>query len=221
MIMPKETFIKLKEEKKKQITDAFLREFAVKTYDEASISMVVKQLGIAKGSVYQYFNDKLDLFMYLVGESVAVKTRYTGSLKREDYADFWAYFSDLYEFGFQFDDENPLQSHFLHNLTQNLNSPSIKHLYNDLLSQVVIGFETMAKYEVQNGFFRSDIPIKTQGFFLYKLGVSIQEQLEVMGVINPKESIEKQQPVYFGKKDELMQVVVDYIKLARPAFTKN
>lgn len=221
MIMPKETFIKLKEEKKKQITDAFLREFAVKTYDEASISMVVKQLGIAKGSVYQYFNDKLDLFMYLVGESVAVKTRYTGSLKREDYADFWAYFSDLYEFGFQFDDENPLQSHFLHNLTQNLNSPSIKHLYNDLLSQVVIGFETMAEYEVQNGFFRSDIPLKTQGFFLYKLGISIQEQLEVMGVINPKESIEKQQPVYFGKKDELMQVVVDYIKLARPAFTKN
>ena len=221
MIMPKETFIKLKEEKKKQITDAFLREFAVKTYDEASISMVVKQLGIAKGSVYQYFNDKLDLFMYLVGESVAVKTRYTGTLKREDYADFWAYFSDLYEFGFQFDDENPLQSHFLHNLTQNLNSPSIKHLYNDLLSQVVIGFETMAEYEVQNGFFRSDIPLKTQGFFLYKLGISIQEQLEVMGVINPKKSIEKQQPVYFGKKDELMQVVADYIELARPAFTKN
>ncbi|WP_321372288.1 TetR/AcrR family transcriptional regulator [uncultured Draconibacterium sp.] len=219
--MPKETFIKLKAEKQQQIRNAFLREFAIKAYDDASISMVVKQLGIAKGSIYQYFNDKLDLFMYLVGESVAVKTRYTGSLKRENYADFWAYFSDLYEFGFQFDDENPLQSHFLHNLTQNLNSPSIKHLYNDLLSQVVIGFETMAKYEVQNGFFRSDIPIKTQGFFLYKLGVSIQEQLEVMGVINTKESIEKQQPVYFGKKDELMQVVADYIELARPAFTKN
>ena len=219
--MPKETFIKLKEEKKKHITDAFLREFAVKTYDEASISMVVKQLRIAKGSVYQYFDDKLDLFMYLLGESVAVKTRYTGSLKRENYVDFWAYFSDLYEYGFQFDDENPLQSHFLHNLTQNLNSPSIKHLYNDLLSQVVTGFETMADYEVQNGFFRSDIPVKTQGFVLYKLGVSIQEQLEVTGIINPKESIEKKQPVYFGKKDELMQVVADYIKLARPAFNKN
>ncbi|WP_319481504.1 TetR/AcrR family transcriptional regulator [uncultured Draconibacterium sp.] len=219
--MPKETFIKLKEEKKKQITDAFLREFAVKTYDEASISMVVKQLGIAKGSIYQYFNDKLDLFMYLVGESVAVKSRYTASLKREDYSDFWTYFSDLYVYGFQFDDENPLQSHFLHNLTQNLNSPSIKHLYNELLSQVVTGFEKMAEYEVQKGLFRSDIPVKTQGFFLYKLGISIQEQLEVMGVINPKVSIEKQQPVYFGKMNELMQVVADYIKLAKPAFNKN
>jgi len=219
--MPKETFIKLKEEKKKQITDAFLREFAVKTYDEASISMVVKQLGIAKGSIYQYFNDKLDLFMYLVGESVAVKSRYTASLKREDYSDFWTYFSDLYVYGFQFDDENPLQSHFLHNLTQNLNSPSIKHLYNELLSQVVTGFEKMAEYEVQKGLFRSDIPVKTQGFFLYKLGISIQEQLEVMGAINPKVSIEKQQPVYFGKMNELMQVVADYIKLAKPAFNKN
>ncbi|QIA07629.1 TetR/AcrR family transcriptional regulator [Draconibacterium halophilum] len=219
--MPKETFIKLKEEKKKQITDAFLREFAVKTYDEASISMVVKQLGIAKGSVYQYFNDKLDLFMYLVGESVAVKSRYTASLKREDYSDFWTYFSDLYVYGFQFDDENPLQSHFLHNLTQNLNSPSIKHLYNELLSQVVTGFEKMAEYEVQEGLFRSDIPVKTQGFFLYKIGISIQEQLEVTGVINPKESIKTQQPVYFGKKNDLMEVVADYIKLAKPAFDKN
>ncbi|WP_303921503.1 TetR/AcrR family transcriptional regulator [Draconibacterium sediminis] len=219
--MPKETFIKLKKEKRKQITDAFLREFAVKTYDEASISMVVKQLGIAKGSVYQYFNDKLDLFMYLVNESVAVKTKYTEAVKRENYPDFWAFFSALYEHGFCFDDENPLHSHFLHNLTQNLNSPSIKHLYNELLSQVVTGFEKMVEYEVQKGLFRSDIPVKTQGFFLYKLGLSIQEQLEVSGVINPRESIEKKQPVYFGKKNDLMQVVADYIKLAKPAFDKN
>ncbi|WP_320113368.1 TetR/AcrR family transcriptional regulator [Draconibacterium orientale] len=219
--MPKETFIKLKEEKKKQITDAFLREFAVKTYDEASISMVVKRLGIAKGSVYQYFNDKLDLFMYLVNESVAVKIKYTEAVKRENYPDFWAFFSALYEHGFRFDDENPLHSHFLHNLTQNLNSPSIKHLYNELLSQVVAAFENMVEYEVEKGLFRSDIPINTQGFFLYKLGVSIQEQLEVTGIIHPKESIEKLQPVYFGKKNDLMQVVAEYIKLARPAFDKN
>ncbi|MDX8338878.1 TetR/AcrR family transcriptional regulator [Draconibacterium sp. IB214405] len=219
--MPKETFIKLKEEKQKQIREAFLREFAIKTYDEASISMVVKQLGIAKGSVYQYFEDKLDLFMYLVNESVAVKSKYTAVLKRENYPDFWAYFSDLYEYGFQFDQENPLNSHFLHNLTQNLNSPSIKHFYNELLSQVITGFEKLAEYEVENGLFRSDVPVKTLGFFLYKLGSSIQEQLEISGIINPKESIQKGLPVYFGKKDELMQVVADYIKLAKPAFNKN
>jgi hypothetical protein len=94
-------------------------------------------------------------------------------------------------------------------------------LYNELLSQVVAAFENMVEYEVEKGLFRSDIPINTQGFFLYKLGVSIQEQLEVTGIIHPKESIEKLQPVYFGKKNDLMQVVADYIKLARRAFDKN
>ncbi len=218
--MPKQTFLNLKEYKKKLITDAFLREFSVKTFDEASLTDVVKSLGIAKGSIYQYFDNKLDLFMYLIQECTTVKMKYVGLVKRQNYSDYWMFFKALYEHGFQFDNENPLHSHFLHNLVNNLNSPSVKDLYDEMMKQTISAFEEMAKNEIKSGHFRDDISYKTMGFILYKMGIAIQEQLEFSGVINPKESIQKKRPVYYDKKETLIQLIEEHIQLLRLAFDK-
>ena len=59
--MPKETFLNLPEEKRNRILDAAIQEFAANPYDVASISNIVRKVGIAKGSFYQYFEDKKDL----------------------------------------------------------------------------------------------------------------------------------------------------------------
>jgi AcrR family transcriptional regulator len=219
--MPKDTFHNLKKDKKEKLTDAFLREFATHSFDEASITSVVKKLGIAKGSVYQYFDDKLDLFMYLINKCTEVKTKYIASIERKNFNDFWSFFRKLYECGYQFDAENPLESNFLHNLTQNLNSPTVKELYDELLEQAVNIFETMAEHEIKTGLFRNDIPVKTMGFMLYKTGVSIMEQLEFSGAINPKLSIKNNLPIYLNKKEVLMETVDNYIMLAKPAFNKK
>lgn len=219
--MPKLTFHNLKEDKKRMLTDAFLKEFSIHTFDDASLTSVVKSLGIAKGSVYQYFEDKLDLFMYLVSESTNTKIKYFETLKREDCPDFWVFFRLLYSEGINFDLENPLQSHFLHNLENSLNSPSIKNLYDDLLKQSILGFEKMIEYEVSVGLFRSDLPQKTMAFLLYKSGVAIQEQMHVFGDINPSESLKNMTPVYEGKVDVLLKTVDSYIALLRKAFDKE
>lgn len=219
--MPKETFQNLPGEKKEKITNAFLREFSVHPYDKASISSVVKSLGIAKGSVYQYFDDKLDLFTYLIEECSAVKMKYIGHLKRKNFDNFWAYFRALYEEGVKFDLENPLESHFLHSLADNLNSPSVKEIYDEMMIQTVKAFENMVRYEVEQGFFRDDVPVPTMGCMLYKGGVSIQEQLTYSGIINPKKSIQNNQPVYHGKKQVLMQKVDEYISLLSEAFNSK
>ena len=219
--MPKETFHNLPIKKKEKITDAFLREFAIHPYDKASLSSVVKSLSIAKGSMYQYFDDKLDLFTYLIAECSAVKIKYVGQLKREDFPDFWAYFRALYEEGVKFDLENPMESHFLHSLEENLKSPSVKNLYDDMMIQTVKSFENMVQHEVDMGLFRDDVPIPTMGCMLFKAGVSIQEQLRYSGIINPKKSIQNNQPVYHGKKLVLMQKVDEYISLLSEAFNSK
>lgn len=67
--MPKQTFLNLPEEKRQAFTEIALDEFANNDYNTASVSKIVEKAGIAKGSVYQYFNDKQDLFMYLLDVS--------------------------------------------------------------------------------------------------------------------------------------------------------
>ncbi len=64
--MPKPTFFNLPEEKRKKIVNAAVDEFAEYGFEAASINRIVANSGIAKGSFYQYFKDKQDVFMHLL-----------------------------------------------------------------------------------------------------------------------------------------------------------
>ncbi len=64
--MPKQTFFNLPEEKRTLITEIVVDEFAENDYENVSISRIVQRAGIAKGSFYQYFEDKDDLYGYVV-----------------------------------------------------------------------------------------------------------------------------------------------------------
>ncbi len=64
--MPKQTFFNLPEEKREKIVSAAVDEFAEYGFEAASINRIVANSGIAKGSFYQYFEDKQDVFMYLL-----------------------------------------------------------------------------------------------------------------------------------------------------------
>lgn len=64
--MPKQTFLNLPEEKRETIMNAAVEEFAEYGLENASTNRIVKNSGIAKGSFYQYFEDKQDVFTYML-----------------------------------------------------------------------------------------------------------------------------------------------------------
>jgi TetR/AcrR family transcriptional regulator len=68
--MPKPTFLKLPDEKRSRIVEVALDEFATYAYHQASLSRIVTRAGIAKGSMYQYFSNKLDLYRWLVTDEL-------------------------------------------------------------------------------------------------------------------------------------------------------
>lgn len=67
--MPRETFLNLPEEKKKRITDTLLKHFAYKAYNEVNLEEIAQDCGIAKGSLYQYFTNKGEIYLYAVEEA--------------------------------------------------------------------------------------------------------------------------------------------------------
>lgn len=71
--MPTTTFFNLPEEKRQKLIECALDEFAARDYDSASISQIVARAGIAKGSLYQYFTDKRELYGYLLELAAAKK----------------------------------------------------------------------------------------------------------------------------------------------------
>lgn len=68
--MPKPTFLNLPDAKRDRITELALDEFSTHPYRQASLSRIVARAGIAKGSMYQYFENKLDLYRWLVTDEL-------------------------------------------------------------------------------------------------------------------------------------------------------
>lgn len=66
--MPKETFSNLSEDKKRKIFDAAVKEFSTKRFSEASINQIIKTAEIPRGSFYQYFRDKEDIYLYILDQ---------------------------------------------------------------------------------------------------------------------------------------------------------
>lgn len=64
--MPSKTFLNLSQEKKNKILKAANKEFARVPIEQVSIKNIVEDAGIARGSFYQYFEDKEDLFDYIM-----------------------------------------------------------------------------------------------------------------------------------------------------------
>ena len=64
--MPSATFLNLAQEKQEKLLEAATREFSSRPYNEASINQIIKDAGIPRGSFYMYFQDKEDLFRYLM-----------------------------------------------------------------------------------------------------------------------------------------------------------
>jgi Transcriptional regulator len=62
--MPKETFLNLNEEKQEKIIRAAIGEFSRHGFEKANVGDIAKNAGVAKGSMYQYFENKRELFLY-------------------------------------------------------------------------------------------------------------------------------------------------------------
>jgi AcrR family transcriptional regulator len=74
--MPTQTFWNLPADKRDALIAIAVDEFANNDYDAASISRIVARAGIAKGSIYQYFADKQDLFLHLLNLSNQTRLAY-------------------------------------------------------------------------------------------------------------------------------------------------
>jgi len=66
--LPKPTFYNLPHEKQQTLIHSAQEEFSTTSLFDASIANIVKSAGIPRGSFYQYFEDKEDIYFYLLNE---------------------------------------------------------------------------------------------------------------------------------------------------------
>ena len=73
--MPKLTFENLPFDKKQRIIESALIEFTAKGYEKGNIETIALQARVSKGSIYQYFLDKKELYLFLIQHVIDITGR--------------------------------------------------------------------------------------------------------------------------------------------------
>jgi AcrR family transcriptional regulator len=63
--VPTDTWDKLSASRRDRVLDAAEREFGTHGYSGGSLNVIARNAGVAKGSLFQYFTDKLDLYVHV------------------------------------------------------------------------------------------------------------------------------------------------------------
>src|SRR5690554_3791824 len=105
--MPKETFFNLPDEKRERVLNVAIDEFADNDYPNVSISRLVDRAGIAKGSFYQYFEDKEDLFRHLMDVAAQEKQAFLSEPPPDPKMDIFQYLNWLMREGLRFEFAHP------------------------------------------------------------------------------------------------------------------
>jgi AcrR family transcriptional regulator len=109
--MPRSTWDNLDERRRERVLHAAMAEFGRRGYSGGSLNVISREAGVAKGSLFQYFEDKFDFFAH-----VAEQTSLTVYAAMTPYLDgpapgetFLNYFARLIDTWMQYMADHPLE----------------------------------------------------------------------------------------------------------------
>ncbi|WP_416876464.1 TetR/AcrR family transcriptional regulator, partial [Kitasatospora sp. SC0581] len=111
---------RLPKEKQDTLIQAAKKEFSRAPLHESSVANIVQEACIPRGSFYQYFEDKEDLFYYLLRLlSRKSKEQFISTLRKKG-GDLFAAFTEVFQFAVQ-DIRNEENANFFKNAFSNMN----------------------------------------------------------------------------------------------------
>jgi AcrR family transcriptional regulator len=166
--MPKDTFYNLDPDKQKRIFAAAVQEFSQRRFSEASINQIVKNAGISRGSFYQYFINKEDIYLYMItGISREKMERFKQAEAFMNDDDFFTVYMHLYEIAMRWIKEKPEYNQIM--LLMELDDSEFIRKLRDLSAEGFVMMKDMVERDKKRGFIKADVDADLLIDILYQL----------------------------------------------------
>lgn len=175
--MPKATFLQLPNEKRERFIAAALDEFALHDYRTASLSRIVRAAGIAKGSIYQYFEGKQDLYLHLVTLAAERKFGFIDGSLPANVAGFFERFRLTVFHGARFDFTHPRLASLLHNVTYEPSGAETRAVAAQLKAASQRYLRGLVHDGLRSGDLRPDLDVDIAVYALYQVTVALRDEL--------------------------------------------
>lgn len=173
--MPTQRFFNLPESKRQAFIDAALEEFGTNSYDSASVSKIVKNLKIAKGSVYQYFENKKEIYFYLIDYIREERIALIEQAIQDSDGDFFETYMAIFQASLEFDYKYPLECLFLAKITREWNHPELGPVHVLVRRDIIKQVEKLIRESIKQGALRDDNDPHLMAFLLVNSTLNIYD----------------------------------------------
>lgn len=180
--MPSQRFFNLPDAKRQRFIDAALEEFGNYSYDSASVSRMVKTLGIAKGSVYQYFENKKAIYFYLIDYIRDKRLALLQQTIAAGNGDFFASYQHIFNASLQADISQPLESRFLANISREWNHAELGPVHIIIRRDIIKAVDELIQQAMSKGEIDASYDSHLLAFLLVNSTLSIIDYDAIRGL---------------------------------------
>jgi len=160
-------FLQLARQKQKRILDAAITEFAEKSYDNASMNMVVERAEISKGALFKYFQTKSGLFAYVYRMALSRVKDYLRGVRDESRdAPFFQRLEMIMRAGIGFIQDHPRLARIYYRIVFTGDSPYKKEILAELREESLKFIQSFVEQGIERGELRSDLDPRIAAFVL-------------------------------------------------------
>lgn len=174
--MPKETFFNLPEEKRKKVEEAAVQEFRSHNFASSSVNRIVEASGISKGSYYQYFEDKKDLYRHILSLIAQEKIVYLSPLLSNPKGlDIFTLIRELYKSGLSFGLAHPDYLEIGNKMIRDSSGLAVSEAFPDMKTKSDDLFLGLLKDAVKRGEIREGLDLRLISYLLSSLNITIAD----------------------------------------------
>lgn len=196
--MPKDTFNKIPEEKRDRLLLEAAKLFAEKGFNETDMNGLAKKAGVSKGSLYDYFDSKTDLYLYVCRDGLEKSRQAVYSDIKPEW-DIFTQVERMFKKGVEFAAANPEYVALYLNVSSSGMEKFADELSKEVEQYTAQHLKKLIKDGMKDGLVRPDVDVNLAAFIINSLyimfmvslvsrhfQIRIKEYLEISEELNPE-----------------------------------
>jgi AcrR family transcriptional regulator len=208
------TFTNLPQDRQEAVVMAAAEEFALKDYESASLSEIIKRIGIAKGSFYRYFDSKLSLYRYVLNYALQLRLQHEGQILDAPIDDFFEALVQNFQEKLAFDVKYPLFSALSYKVLQEQHE-EVRPTQQELKRQIFEVLKGMLKEQQRRGLVREDLDLDLMAHSIFQLQAGMYDYLADRFGIDIRANIHAHKPVVELTEKQILEVAQEMAEMLK------
>jgi AcrR family transcriptional regulator len=208
------TFTNLPQDRQEAVVLAAAEEFALNDYESASLSEIIKRIGIAKGSFYRYFDSKLSLYRYVLNYALQLRLQHEGSFLGKPVEDFFELLVTNFQQKLAFDVKYPLFGALSYKVLQEQHE-DLRGTQAELRKQILGVIAAMLKEQQRRGVIRKDLDRELMAHSIFTLQAGMYDYLAYRFNIDIRANIRERKPIVELSDKQIVSVAKELAEMLR------